>query len=185
MRLHTLGTAGIFGLLLVVTLSADAPAQVGRDVQNRPTISSGSEFGYNQEMRNVIGSTRIRRPPSIASSSRFVRGLTDRSLSTTRKGGAKPFANVQRRPTLSPYLNLLRNDGDDLGGLPNYHTFVRPMLQQQRTNRSTSRQIQGLSQEVQAVNRQLAYQSSESSVLRPTGHQTVFMNFSHYYPMGR
>jgi hypothetical protein len=86
---------------------------------------------------------------------------------------------------LSPYLNLLRNDGDDLGGLPNYHTFVRPAVEQEERNRRQQQQIQRLGQDVQAVNRQLVYQTQEQSLLRPTGHQAVFMNHSHYYSFGR
>jgi hypothetical protein len=167
------------GVCLVVSFAAEAWAQ------SRSTLSTGSEFGYNPEMQRVMSSTRVRPAPSVASSSRYARGLSARALSINPGGGqqrgSKPFANVQRQPTLSPYLNLLRNDGDDMGGLPNYHTFVRPMLDQQQTNRRTNKRIQGLGQEVQAVNRQLAQQPTGASELRPTGHQTVFMNHSHYY----
>lgn len=184
MRRHTLRLAALLGSWLVVSLAAECGPSRVRASRLEP-ISTGSEFGYNQDMQRVLGSTSIRRAPSIASASRFTRGLADRALGSRKQRASKPFANVQRRPTLSPYLNLLRNDGDDLGGLPNYHTFVRPMLDQQRTNRRTSQQLQGLNQDVQAVNRQLAHQPSEASMLRPTGHQTVFMNHSHFYQFGR
>ena len=150
-----------------------------------PTVSRGSQFGYNQDLENLQYSMRKRRAPTISSVSRFTRGLAERSLSTRGRPASKPFANVTQRPTLSPYLNLLRNEGLDLGGLPNYHTFVRPALEQEGTNRQTSREIQGLSQQVEAVNRQLAFQPAEAGMIRPTGHQTVFMNHSHYYNFAR
>ncbi len=38
-------------------------------------------------------------------------------------------------PTVSPYLNLLRTN---LGPLPNYHSLVRPQLNQQNFNRGAS-----------------------------------------------
>ena len=186
MRWHTVRLAALLGSLLVVFLAAEARAQSNRQQQAQSTVSIGSAFGYNSEMRRIRASTSIRRAPSIASVSRSGRGgMSGRALRRGQRGSSKPFANVQRQPTLSPYLNLLRNDGDDLGGMPNYHTFVRPVLEQQRTNRRTGRQIQGLNQEVQAVNRQLAHQPSQATMLRPTGHETVFMNFSHYYQFGR
>lgn len=185
MRFGTVRFAALLGWCLIVSLAADAWAQSGSRRQGKSVLSSGSEFGYNQDMQRIMSSTTIRQAPSIASSSRYTRGLSDRALSMNQRRGSKPFANVQRQPTLSPYLNLLRNDGEDVGGLPNYFAFVRPMLDQQQANRRTNRQIQGLGSEMQAVNRQLAHQPSEASILRPTGHQTVFMNHSHYYQFGR
>lgn len=181
----TVRFAALLGCCLIVSVAADAWAQSGSRGRSKSVMSSGSEFGYNQDMQRVMGSTTVRRAPTIASSSRYTRGLSDRALSTNQQRGSKPFANVQRQPTLSPYLNLLRNDGEDVGGAPNYFAFVRPMLDQQQTNRRTNRQIQGLGREMQAVNRQLGHQPSEAGMLRPTGHQTVFMNHSHYYQFGR
>ena len=81
-----------------------------------------------------------------------------------------------RRPTVSPYLNLLREQGL---GLPTYQTLVRPQLQQQRANQQQTRQIQQLQLEVA----QNAASSQAGEVtLRPTGHQTAFRNFGHFYP---
>jgi len=144
----------------------------------------GSSFGYNPDLQRVQASTRVRRAPSISSVSRYTRGLAANAL-TASLPNAKPFSHIQRPPTLSPYLNLLRNGGDSLDGLPNYHTFVRPALEQQRTNQRQQRQIQRLGREVQSVNRQLSFQADPSNAVRPTGHTTVFMNHSHYYTFGR
>jgi hypothetical protein len=86
---------------------------------------------------------------------------------------------VQKSPTVSPYLNLLRPE-DDLA-LPNYFAFVRPQLEQQRVNRQQQLEIERLGSQVQQVNNQLTYDPSGSNSIRPTGHQAVFMNLSHYY----
>ena len=78
------------------------------------------------------------------------------------------------RPTVSPYLNLLRNDN---GALPNYYGLVRPQLNQQAfdnqitaTSRSQTLAIQKLSH------------ISGNTVNGPTGSGSVFKNYSHFYP---
>ena len=83
------------------------------------------------------------------------------------------------RPTVSPYLNLLREDGI---GLPTYHTLVRPSLEQRSTNQ---RQAMAIRQVQDQFNSVVASQQSgrgRSTGIRPTGHATQFMNFLHYYP---
>ena len=185
MRVSTAIVVGLVQMVLAVGVGTEARAQ-GRSSRGNPRVSEGSSFGYNRDLQRVNASTRIRRAPSIRSVSRYSRGLSANALSVSQPNTrAKPFSNVQRRPTLSPYLNLLRNDGDSLGGLPNYYTFVRPALEQQRTNRRQQRDIRKLGQEVQSVNRQLMFQGDPSNAVRPTGHTTVFMNHSHYYTFGR
>lgn len=93
-----------------------------------------------------------------------------------------PAANIANkaiygRPTVSPYLNLLRPQGGV--GVPNYQSLVRPQLQQERTNQIQERQIQSLQNRM--------YQGPSRSVgspqdIRSTGHVTRFMNHSSYYP---
>ena len=87
------------------------------------------------------------------------------------------------RPTVSPYLNLLREDGN---GLPTYHTTVRPALEQRSTNRQQALAIRRVQNQFNAVF--AAQQSSRGRRIgiRSTGHSTQFMNYSHYYPaLGR
>lgn len=185
MRRSVPSIAALLAVALLAGFARDARAQSGSR-SGDSVISEGSSFGYNQDLQRVRRSTRVRRAPSISSVSRYTRGLAANALSAPLPNSrSKPFSNVRRGPTLSPYLNLLRNDGDDLGGLPNYHTFVRPALEQQRINRQQRRQIQRLDQEVQQVNRQLMFQQDPTNAVRPTGHVTVFMNHSHYYSFGR
>lgn len=94
----------------------------------------------------------------------------------------KPFANAQRDPTVSPYLNLFRDDFDGFGDL-NYNTLVRPQLQQQQLNQDFARQAAAINQRVQQIAAQPAFSPEGSKDQLPTGHSTVFRNMSHYYPV--
>jgi hypothetical protein len=92
----------------------------------------------------------------------------------------KPFANASRGPTVSPWLGLFGNGvtSSDF----NYNTIVRPMLQQQETNRNLQRQQQELGQRFQQLSGQPAFDPRGSQSQAPTGHTTVFQYFSHFYP---
>ena len=186
MRLMVLSGTAILAWL-VVAGSGQAWAQRSSrpsGVSNRATLNTGSEFGYNYELEKLRGQTRARRAPTLASVSRYARGLTERSLSIpqNRNRRTKPFEGLQKSPTLSPYLSLL--NADTGSGLPNYFAYTRPQLQQQRTNRRQQQQVQGLRQQVRAIDQQMVNPAG-SAGLRPTGHQTVYMNLSHFYPVGR
>jgi len=91
----------------------------------------------------------------------------------------KPFSNISRRPTVSPYLNLFR-DGQGNAVL-NYQTLVRPQLRQIERNRQQSQAIEGLNRQIQQIRSQQAFPVSGSTDIRATGHPTQFQNLSHYY----
>jgi hypothetical protein len=80
------------------------------------------------------------------------------------------------RPTVSPYLNLLRRDA---GPVPNYYSLVRPQLQQQAINQQVSTNL--LQQEQNIGQLQDATLRLKASSMRATGTGGGFMNFSHYY----
>jgi hypothetical protein len=73
------------------------------------------------------------------------------------------------RPTVSPYINLFRNDR---GPLPNYHLYVRPVLQQQSINAQQGQAVQQLEQ---------GLRQTQATPLGPTGIGGGYRNFSHYY----
>jgi hypothetical protein len=60
---------------------------------------------------------------------------------------AKPFNMAQGGPTISPYLNLFRDE--DQRAAPNYYTFVRPMQDQADATRMQQMQMQQLQRQVQ------------------------------------
>lgn len=78
------------------------------------------------------------------------------------------------RPTVSPYINLLRND---TGGVPNYYSFVRPQLDQQAVNRRNAATFQNQGIAVMKLETLAA-----GGTNRPTGSAATFRNYSHYYP---
>lgn len=92
---------------------------------------------------------------------------------------SKPFKNVQQRPTVSPYLNLVR---DDNGAAANYQTLVRPQMEQIDFNRQQQTRLDRLDRQFQSFRNENAYPIQGSEQLRETGHSTRFMNRSHFYP---
>lgn len=104
-------------------------------------------------------------------------------VSSTR--ASKPFSSVNSvasSPTVSPYLNLFREDFDGSSDF-NYQTLVRPQIQQQQVNQQLERQNLELNRRVQSISAQSAYQNPAGSEQQyPTGHQTVFNYHGRYYP---
>ncbi len=92
--------------------------------------------------------------------------------STSSAAGARPFDDTSRRPSVSPYLNLLNNQNPNV---TNYQSLVRPMVNQNRFNAQQRSAINNL---------QSAPSSSPQGAenIRSTGHQSAFGNYSHYYP---
>jgi len=52
----------------------------------------------------------------------------------------RPFTAIKRRPSVSPYLNLFRDEINDTSA--NYHAYVRPQLEQQRVNDRQRHEVQ-------------------------------------------
>jgi len=94
---------------------------------------------------------------------------------------SKPFTSYSASPTVSPYLNLFREDLDGDSDL-NYQTLVQPMLQQQRFNEQMQRQGIEIAQRLQSIAAQPDYNPQGSQSMYPTGHKTVFNYLGHFYP---
>jgi hypothetical protein len=73
------------------------------------------------------------------------------------------------RPTVSPYLNLFRNN---TGPLPNYYSLVRPELYQQRFNQQTLTQQAQQTAAIGTLNTQV-----RRGTTTQTGKQSGFMVF--------
>jgi hypothetical protein len=87
------------------------------------------------------------------------------------------------RPTVSPYLNLLRRDA---GPVTNYFTQVRPQQQQRAINQQ--QQAINLQQQSLLQTQQQGLRTVQDGLLQirqpqanPTGTGGGFMNFSHFY----
>ncbi|MCH8923640.1 MAG: hypothetical protein IIA67_10905 [Planctomycetes bacterium] len=108
--------------------------------------------------------------------------------------GGPPAASAQQprrsyspyrpsRPTVSPYLDLLRRR---TGELDNYHTFVRPKQQTRAALRQQAGQFGSLQRQFGGLQRQ--FSSLQNTRVSPTGIGGGFMNHSHFYriqPAGR
>jgi hypothetical protein len=111
-------------------------------------------------------------------------------MAPTRSGGAsristgpvsKPFSNISREPTISPYMLLFNNDGLRDTSF-NYQTLVQPMLQQQQINQQVNRQQQQINQQISAMAARNAFSVQGSEQLPPTGHAAVFNNTLNFFP---
>jgi hypothetical protein len=61
----------------------------------------------------------------------------------------KPFQTATTAPTVSPYLNLFRDEDEAAQSAPSYYAFVRPQLEQQQTNERQQRELQRLERQMQ------------------------------------
>jgi hypothetical protein len=85
---------------------------------------------------------------------------------------------------VSPYLQLQQQGLNPLQNQNIYQTMVQPQVQQQQ------QQIEQLQQRRQLNKMQGQVQQIEQSsqarqfdeTIRPTGHASTYMNYSHYYP---
>jgi hypothetical protein len=143
----------------------------------RTSLGTGYSVGsLNQQMLNR-GTSRVPNVgQSTAPGSRIDTGFSGAGNQN------KPFSNFSPAPTVSPYLNLFRDDS--IGGENdlNYQTLVRPQLQQQATNDRLQRENFDLNRRLQSIAAQSDYNPQGSANQPPTGHQTVFMYYGHYYP---
>ena len=96
------------------------------------------------------------------------------------RGQAKPFETIYREPTISPYLNLYR-DEDDSESAPNYHAFVRPHQEQIETNRLQQREIHRLRGQLQGISTTIAAPQYGEASLPATGTRSRYMDTAQFY----
>ncbi len=96
-----------------------------------------------------------------------------------RRSTVKPFNTVVSEPTVSPYLNLYRQDGNQAA--PNYYAFVRPQQQQLEQNRQQSAQLQVLERRLQQAS--YASPAGGGRVVNAVGSTGAarYGDTSHYY----
>jgi hypothetical protein len=100
------------------------------------------------------------------------------------KAKSRPFDSAgARRPTVSPYMNLLNNNN---GIATNYQSLVRPQVEQQNFNARSSSAIKGLQRQAASSATRSASTHEGNVKMRGTGHTAGRENYSHYYPqLGR
>jgi hypothetical protein len=137
--------------------------------------------GYSSQSFNnsVLNSARANAPSFRRNSPASVGPRI--GLGVGGSAASKPFTSYSPSPTVSPYLNLFREDLEG-GGDFNYNTLVRPQLQQQQFNQQVQRQNLAVERQLQAFAAQGDFNPQGSTSQLPTGHQTVFRYYGRYYP---
>ncbi|TWU29929.1 hypothetical protein [Bythopirellula polymerisocia] len=94
--------------------------------------------------------------------------------------GNKPFQNIQRGPTVSPYLSL--DMPETSTSLPNYYAYVRPQLQQRETNEVQAEEIRRLRQQVRMSGGRGSISKNTNEGMPTTGSSSQFLNLGSYFP---
>jgi hypothetical protein len=138
----------------------------------------GTGYSVNSLSKQMVNRD-LPKVPNVGQAS--ARGSRIDSGLAAYASGSKPFGNYSPAPTVSPYLNLFREDLDGESDL-NYQTLVQPQLRQQAINERQQRDSMAMAQRLQAIGAQSDFNPAGSRAMPATGHQTVFMYYGHYYP---
>jgi hypothetical protein len=116
----------------------------------------------------------------------LIGGLSGEEAGRAQGPVQKPFENIYRRPTVSAYNQISNMSNNPLLLQNVYQQTIQPQLQQQQQQieqLQQRRQIQQVQSQVANMNSPRSRQLDES--IRPTGHASTYMNYSHYYGMRR
>jgi hypothetical protein len=132
--------------------SANTTAPSTRRVGTPAPIYSGSSddskiTGQTRRALSFYGGSAARRTLGEMPVRMPVHSLP-RQPATPRSG--KPFESRRDEPTVSPYLNLYR-DEERGAAIPNYFTYVRPQLEQWEANRTHQHELQQLRGQLQSA----------------------------------
>lgn len=100
-------------------------------------------------------------------------------------GGQTPFAEIYRRPSVSPYTMLQNQAFNPLGIQNIYQEQVMPQLQIQRQQVEQIRQNQRIGTIQRDVRQLQRAPQRDSDTIRPTGHVSTFLDLSHFYPAAK
>ncbi len=97
--------------------------------------------------------------------------------------GQKPFQDTYRRPAVSP-MNQISNFSNNPQMAANiYQQLVQPQQEQQRMRldqMDQQRQMTKMQNQVTQIQRDTRARQIDRTI-RPTGHASTYMNYSHYY----
>jgi hypothetical protein len=138
--------------------------------------------GYTSQSLNTIALQYAReRVPYVGQST--TRTTTGPSLGIGANNLIdKPFSSFSPSPTVSPYLNLFREDFEGNSDL-NYNTLVQPQLQQQQFNQQVQRQAIDQARRLETLSARVDFNPQGAKDEFPTGHRTVYRYTGHYYQM--
>jgi hypothetical protein len=108
------------------------------------------------------------------------RGVLSGAYGSSSARPQKPFSNVSRGPTVTPYLGLLSSN-PYTSTTDNYFNLVRPQMEQQKVNDRLTQQNIAMQKQLNDVASQAPYSPTGSADRAPTGHAAVYFNYGGYY----
>lgn len=156
-------------ILAVAVAGAWLPDATAQAPANPSRYSPGTTGMNNPALRYFRGTPAPAAAPAARSPRPAPVTPTPPRVSPRR---AKPFSDTVLQPTVTPYLALSLLETN--AGLPNYHLFVKPQLDQQRQAQVQQYQQQQMQQELRAASLPAA---------PATGSAARFQNYNGYYPM--
>jgi hypothetical protein len=150
----------IFGTLAAMTASLESASAQGTPITTQ-TRNALSFYGSGTAM-NTLSEMPRRSPIQPASGGQL-------------SHSGKPFQTASTGPTISPYLNLFRDERENDSAVPSYYSFVRPQLEQQAANQQQQREIQQLRHQVQAG------PQSRTATLPGAGTRARYMDTAQFY----
>lgn len=162
----------LLGCWIAAETSTNAQTQGGNyGTPSRVTQQTAHILNFYGSRSALNTLNRIPRPP-----------VATRSYPSRQQ--PKPFSAVTyERPTVSPYLNLYREDVGNAA--PNYYAFVRPQIQQQRFAQNQQYALRNMTRQLQAASTQAGNMYGRNAGVPVTGHSTRFMNHGGYYSFAR
>jgi hypothetical protein len=101
--------------------------------------------------------------------------------------GQKPFQDIYRRPAVSPMNQISNFSNNPMAAGNIYQQIVQPQQEQQRMRLDQldqQRQMNKMQNQVSQIQRDTRARQIDSTI-RPTGHASTYMNYSHYYRQQR
>ena len=169
----------LFTLMLAVVSASvtDAHAQSGFAefrLNNINNQNSTARFSTNRVQNQIYRNSLPRFGlPNLNNTNVF--------SSRARNTPQKPFSDVSRGSSVSPYFGLVGTN-NLAGSVQNYYSLVRPQLEQQRINERTREVQMRQQQQLQSVAAQPPYAVTGDNDITVTGHPAVFNNTLGYYP---
>ncbi len=163
------------------TATAAAAASAAEPQATSPDARPPAPAPFNEQF--VLEQLRQLRDASAAGTGIFASDRAAQRPSGHRGPSAlpaksKPFQGFESGPTVSPYLNLYRNE-DDGESAPNYYAFVRPQVEQTEANRNQQIELQKLQRQLQSTT--VVTPRYRGAVPSTTGAAARFMDTAQFF----
>lgn len=158
-----------FAIMCGLATQADAQMNYGQtQLKSLQAQNSTAGFTSQRELSRIVNRSVPRYSFSDVNRNVF-------KGATSAPSRQKPFSQVQRGPTVSPYLGLV-SDNPFTSSTTNYFSNVRPQLEQQRMNEKLQLQNIKMQKQLEEIAARPPYDPTGSEDRAPTGHAAVYQN---------